>query len=190
MFNGNMGPGLDDLVMRRRVGAPMPPGRNVGGPANPLPPGSNPMLIPLMEKLRRGTDPPSAQTRGTVPPQNGQRGNFQPGGPGGFDRGFSQPGIEPPPPAMMGGPFFGSPGTPDNNSFKRASGQKPIGGSGFNPYAAGRKQYGASPNRGPMRDKTPFQERDLNAINQRNAMLKRLKARGQGRFMTPENLRD
>ena len=74
--------------------------------------------------------------------------------------------------------------------FMRASGQKPVGGSGFNPYAAGRKQYGASPNRGPMRDKSPFQERDRNAMNLRNAMLKRLQARSQGRFMTPENLRD
>lgn len=73
-------------------------------------------------------------------------------------------------------------------AFLRATGQSAIGGAGFNPYAAGNKQYGATPNIGPMRDKTPFQERDMNATTKRNAMLRRLKARGARRFMSADNL--
>lgn len=73
-------------------------------------------------------------------------------------------------------------------AFLRNTGQAPVGGAGFNPYAAGKKGLGASPNNGPVADKTPYQERDSSAIAQRNALLRRLKARGAGRFQSPENL--
>lgn len=65
----------------------------------------------------------------------------------------------------------------------------PVGGAGFNKYAAGNKPTtGVSPNVGPMADKTPFQERDRSAMAQRNALLKRLRARSSGNYLSSPNL--
>ena len=62
--------------------------------------------------------------------------------------------------------------------------------SGFQPYAAGNKIYGASgrsaPNIGPVNDKTGYAERDLQGRAMRNAMLKRMKAGRQGRYMSSD----
>lgn len=60
-------------------------------------------------------------------------------------------------------------------------------GAGFNRYAAGKKT-GATPNVGPVADKSPYKEREQNAAMMRNAMLRRLKMRNEGRLFSPENL--
>jgi hypothetical protein len=63
-------------------------------------------------------------------------------------------------------------------------------GANFQPYGAGVKRYGASgrtaPNIGPVADKQGYRERDLQTRAMRNAMLKRMKAKQSGRFMSPE----
>lgn len=64
-------------------------------------------------------------------------------------------------------------------------------GMSFNPYSAGEKRYGSgrtSPNIGPV-DKLGYRERDAKAGVSRNAMLRRLKARQQNRYMDPDSLR-
>lgn len=68
--------------------------------------------------------------------------------------------------------------------------QVPQGGGGFNRYAAGAKGLGVTPNTGPIRDRSGYEKRDRNAQISRNALLRRLQARGAGRFMSPENLRE
>lgn len=60
----------------------------------------------------------------------------------------------------------------------------------FNNYAAGNKVYGSgrpNPTSGPV-DKTGYAERDRLAANKRNAMLRRMKARQAGRYMSSDNL--
>lgn len=60
----------------------------------------------------------------------------------------------------------------------------------FNSYAAGNKVYGAgrsNPTSGPV-DKLGFRERDLAAKARRNAILRRLKARQGGKFMSSASL--
>ena len=64
----------------------------------------------------------------------------------------------------------------------------PQAGGGFNKFAAGAKGLGATPNLGPVGDKSGYKERDRNAAISRNALLRRLKARQQGRFMSNDNL--
>lgn len=64
--------------------------------------------------------------------------------------------------------------------------------AGFQPYSAGNKQYGASarsaPNVGPVSDKQGYKERDLKLKTLRNAMLRRMKATRQGRYMSEDYL--
>ncbi len=66
------------------------------------------------------------------------------------------------------------------------------GGGGFNPYAAGRKHYGAGrlfPTTGPV-DPTGYKERDAMARARRNAILKRLRAQFLGNFASADYNRD
>lgn len=80
----------------------------------------------------------------------------------------------------------------NRRSQPRTPVQGPVaqGGGGFNKYAAGAKGLGVTPNVGPIQDRSGYEERDRNAAVSRNALLRRLQARGAGRFMTPENLRE
>lgn len=60
----------------------------------------------------------------------------------------------------------------------------------FNNYTAGNKVYGggrSNPTNGPV-DKTGYAERDRLALVKRNAMLRRMKARQSGRYMSSDNL--
>ena len=65
-------------------------------------------------------------------------------------------------------------------------------GANFTPYAAGDKRYGASgrdaPNIGPVADRSGYRERDLKTRAMRQAMLKRMQAGQQGRFMSSDFL--
>lgn len=63
-------------------------------------------------------------------------------------------------------------------------------GQGFNPYAAGGKNYGAkgAPNVGPV-DKLGYRERDATANAKRNAVLRRMKANRKRNYMDPDSLR-
>lgn len=60
-------------------------------------------------------------------------------------------------------------------------------GQSFNNYAAGKRRYGSglrdAPNIGPS-DPIGYRERDATAAARRNAMLRRLKAAQQGKFMS------
>lgn len=61
---------------------------------------------------------------------------------------------------------------------------------GFNKYAAGNKVYGggrSNPTSGPV-DKLGYRERDLATRARRNAVLRRLKAKQAGRFMSSDYL--
>lgn len=59
---------------------------------------------------------------------------------------------------------------------------------GFNPYGAGNKVYpGGSPNAMGV-DRQGYNERDLKLKARNNAILQRLKAQVQGRFMSPQYL--
>lgn len=56
------------------------------------------------------------------------------------------------------------------------------GGSGYNPYAAGAKQYpGGYPNAGGV-DPAGYKERDAKASTRRNALLRRLQAQQSGNY--------
>lgn len=60
-----------------------------------------------------------------------------------------------------------------------------------NPYAVGSRIYGGSrsfPNIGPS-DPTGYRERDLKASARRSAILRRMKARQKGNFMSADSLR-
>lgn len=60
----------------------------------------------------------------------------------------------------------------------------------FSDYAAGNRVYGSgrsNPTSGPV-DKTGYVARDKKAKTKRNAMLRRMKARQRGKFMSSENL--
>lgn len=62
---------------------------------------------------------------------------------------------------------------------------------GFNPYGAGGKTYGggrSAPNIGPTSKPESYNERDRIGRQKRNAMLRRLKARKNGRLMSSDNL--
>lgn len=63
----------------------------------------------------------------------------------------------------------------------------------FNPYAAGDKRYGASgrdaPNIGPTDSPEGYAERDRVKKARRNYMLRVMKAKQKGRYMSPEALR-
>lgn len=67
----------------------------------------------------------------------------------------------------------------------------PVGGGGFNPFAAGSKRYGTGlltgPNIGPVSGagKIGYMERDLQAMARRNAILQRLKAQMLGNYASP-----
>lgn len=57
----------------------------------------------------------------------------------------------------------------------------------FNKYAAGRKLYGGgrdAPNIGPV-DKLGYKERDAENRLRRTAILRRMQASQQGKFMSP-----
>lgn len=61
----------------------------------------------------------------------------------------------------------------------------------FNPYAAGRKIYGAvgsSPNLGPV-DKSGYAERDRRLAARRNAVLQKMKGMNRGAYSSPDVLR-
>lgn len=61
---------------------------------------------------------------------------------------------------------------------------------GFNNYAAGNPVYGmgrSNPTSGPV-DKLGYKQRDANAINMRNAMLRRMQANQSGDNMSSANL--
>lgn len=65
-------------------------------------------------------------------------------------------------------------------------------GQGFNPFGAGNKVYGggrSAPNIGPVGNREGYEERDRMARAKRNAMLQRLKAGQQGKFMSQPWLR-
>lgn len=60
--------------------------------------------------------------------------------------------------------------------------------SGINPYAIGGKIYGGGrsfPTMGPV-DKLGYVERDAKAKARRNAIVRRMKARSQGNFASPD----
>lgn len=62
---------------------------------------------------------------------------------------------------------------------------------GFNPYAAGDKVYGGgrhAPNVGPS-DKAGYRLRDQKAKQHRNAVLRRMQAKQQGKYASPAALR-
>ena len=67
----------------------------------------------------------------------------------------------------------------------------PVGGGGFNKYAAGRKQYGMGRNFPTMGKVDPvgYAERDAMAGAQRNAILRKLQAGLTGRYASPDFLR-
>lgn len=62
------------------------------------------------------------------------------------------------------------------------------GRQSFQPYAAGKRKYGftgrSAPNIGPVGDKTGYISRDLEASAKRNAILARLKASKDKKFMS------
>lgn len=63
---------------------------------------------------------------------------------------------------------------------------------GFNPYAAGNKQYPeGAPNVGPVsaEGQAGYDERDAKAKRMRNAMLRRMQASQSGRLMSADYLR-
>lgn len=64
--------------------------------------------------------------------------------------------------------------------------------TGFNPYGAGEKRYGASgrsmPTVGPV-DKSGYKERDARIRARRNALLQQMQATQAGQFMNPAALR-
>lgn len=67
-------------------------------------------------------------------------------------------------------------------------------GQSFNPYGAGRKVYGggrSAPNVGPVSGagQLGYQERDMRGRLRRDALLARMKAGQQGRYMSPPWLR-
>jgi hypothetical protein len=52
----------------------------------------------------------------------------------------------------------------------------PVGGAGFNPYAAGSKSYGAGrpmPTTGAVSDKAGYGQRDAKAAARRDALIRR-----------------
>jgi hypothetical protein len=60
--------------------------------------------------------------------------------------------------------------------------------SGFNPYAAGNKVYGAgrpNPTQGPV-DKMGYRVRDRMAKARRDALLRRMRAMQRGNMMSPD----
>jgi hypothetical protein len=61
---------------------------------------------------------------------------------------------------------------------------------GFNPFAAGNKQYGlrGAPNIGPV-DPLGYRERELTSKARRNAILRKLKAQQKQNFMSSDALR-
>lgn len=62
-------------------------------------------------------------------------------------------------------------------------------GKQFLPYAVGKKVYGAGrsyPNSGPTQDKLGYKERDKKHKARRAALLRRLKSRQSGNFMSPD----
>jgi hypothetical protein len=81
--------------------------------------------------------------------------------------------------------------TTRDNNFVDAVNSRYAGG--FQPYAAGAKRYGASgrdaPNVGPTSSPEGYAERDRLSKVKRNYMLKALKNKKKGKFMTPEALR-
>jgi hypothetical protein len=63
---------------------------------------------------------------------------------------------------------------------------------GFNPFAAGKKRYGGgrdAPNIGMTLDPLGYAERDASVKARNNAILRRMKANQQGRFISPDWLR-
>lgn len=63
-------------------------------------------------------------------------------------------------------------------------------GQNFADYATGNRVYGgnrSNPTSGPV-NKSGYKERDAQAAAKRNAMLRRMKARQTGRFMSSDNL--
>lgn len=59
------------------------------------------------------------------------------------------------------------------------------------PYAVGNRVYGGGrsfPNIGPS-DPTGYRERDLKAAARRSAVLRRMKARNKGHYMSSDSLR-
>jgi hypothetical protein len=61
-------------------------------------------------------------------------------------------------------------------------------GKQYLPYAVGNKVYGGgrdAPNIGPV-DKEGYRERDLKYQARRAAMLRRLKAKSKGHYMSPD----
>lgn len=62
---------------------------------------------------------------------------------------------------------------------------------GYNPYAVGEKIYGGGrsfPTSGPV-DKMGYKERDLQSQARRNAILRRLQARGSGKYASADAMR-
>lgn len=62
---------------------------------------------------------------------------------------------------------------------------------GFNPFGAGNKIYGSgrsAPNIGPTGRPDSYRERDNVGRQKRNAMLRRLKARQRGKYMSSDSL--
>ena len=60
------------------------------------------------------------------------------------------------------------------------------------PYAVGKRVYGGGrsfPNIGPS-DPLGYKERDAKAAARRSAMLRRMKARASGRYMSADALRE
>lgn len=61
-------------------------------------------------------------------------------------------------------------------------------GNQFQAYGAGKKRYGptgrTAPNIGPVGDKSGYRKRDQEAEAKRNAMLARLRAGQQGKYMS------
>lgn len=62
---------------------------------------------------------------------------------------------------------------------------------GFNPYGAGQKTYGGGrsfPNIGPTSNPQGYNIRDREGAQKRNAMLRRLKSRQRGKYMSSDSL--
>ena len=60
--------------------------------------------------------------------------------------------------------------------IRQQFGAVPQGGAGFNPYAAGKKRYGAGrpmPTYGKVSDMTGYAERDAKAEARRDALIRR-----------------
>lgn len=82
---------------------------------------------------------------------------------------------------------------PDQNFMKYLQGAR----QGFNPYGAGAKVYGSGrsfPTMGKVTDQEGYEERDRQANvrrqqMRRNALLRRVQAGQQGRYMSPDWLR-